>query len=370
MNWKIVSIVLSLAFILEACQQPKHSQTEEADQSYHEKNDTNTEKNDTNTEKNDTNTEKKDCFPSSTVYVSTLVGSPAAQGYEDGILKNAKLNHPTHIFAKNEIIYFSESANESIRFIKNGQVFTFTTKNKTKTQFPYFFKNLIDPLMFSINDDVTVVANKSNIQFLKNSNLEVRDNFSFQEEEHFISSIVSKKDDFFYMITGDNRYSRYIKNKTTITKHSEQKVYAVIETTFSTDMAFDSLGNLYILDSIERKIYKIDKDSRKVSVFVGNGARLAREGPIEHLSLIRPMKIAFDHNDDLYILEELGTIRKTYNGNYIKTLFENETIGHADGKSGEAKFFEPSGISIHDCVIYISDTRNNAIRQIKSTEVR
>lgn len=41
MKWKIVSIVLSLAFMLVACHSSKISQNEHAEQFYHEKNETN-----------------------------------------------------------------------------------------------------------------------------------------------------------------------------------------------------------------------------------------------------------------------------------------------------------------------------------------
>ena len=177
---------------------------------------------------------------------------------------------------------------------------------------------------------------------------------------------------------------------------------------------------LYIAMAGFHQIWKLDLDSRALSVHAGNGRERIVDGPLAHAELAQPSGITSD-GESLYFadsetssirqasIDPLGTvdtlagldlftfgdvdgvgddirlqhpigidvylgdllIADTYNNKIKKmcpetracaTVFGSGEPGLADGRGDEVRFHEPAGVSVHSAKAYVADTNNHAIR--------
>lgn len=135
----------------------------------------------------------------------------------------------------------------------------------------------------------------------------------------------------------------------------------------------DENGNLYVADSLNHCIRKIDKKGN-ASLYAG-GTKGYSDGKRLTAKFDTPMGIYYD-SKRLYITdsqnqrirmidlktEEVTTIA----GN--ASYYEESTLyagGFLDGKVEQARFDTPTGIVVKNHCIYIADTGNSAIRKIK-----
>jgi sugar lactone lactonase YvrE len=159
---------------------------------------------------------------------------------------------------------------------------------------------------------------------------------------------------------------------------------------------FDSSGNLYIADSGNNVIRKVDATSGVITTVAGNGFGAGSEnvgnassggysgdgGPATSAELYYPLDVAFDRSDNLYIADAgNNVIRKvdaqtgiisTFAGNGTNpTTSSGNAWGIAGGYSGDgglataAQLSWPSGIAFDQTGhLYIADTGNNVIRKV------
>jgi sugar lactone lactonase YvrE len=148
-------------------------------------------------------------------------------------------------------------------------------------------------------------------------------------------------------------------------------------------LAFDRDGNLYVSDSLNNRIRRIDHNGT-ISTVAGSGT-LPNDpggfsgdgGPAVAAQLRDPTLIAFDPDGNLYIDDEFNNrIRKVDGHGIITTVAGNGTAGFAgDGgqamaaelglKTGVQNNFETSGIAIDaQGQLYIADSNNNRIRKV------
>ena len=128
-----------------------------------------------------------------------------------------------------------------------------------------------------------------------------------------------------------------------------------------TDIAIDSNNNIYICDSGNNSIRKINVATGVVSTFIDSSA-----------GLNRPNAIVFDKSDNLYISDTLNHSIKVANTKGNLSLFAgiDGEYGLKDGKFDEALFFEPCGLTIDSLgVVYVADSANHAIRKIENGNV-
>lgn len=145
-----------------------------------------------------------------------------------------------------------------------------------------------------------------------------------------------------------------------------------------TTLRFDKDGNLYLSDSYNNVIRKIDKAGR-ISNFAGNGHGAGSlttgfysgdGGPTTSAELTWPTDIAFDVSGNAYIVDGgNNVIRKVNNSGIITTIAGNGIAEHTgDGDSAtKAGLNGPYGIAIDvKGNIYISEVNSRTIRRIDS----
>ncbi len=144
-----------------------------------------------------------------------------------------------------------------------------------------------------------------------------------------------------------------------------------------TGLALDSTGNLYISDSDNNRIRKVSPGGI-ISTIAGNGDRGygGDDAIATEAQLCRPVGLALNSVNNLYIADSCNNrIRKLTDGT-ITTVAgtggvgfseddENNTTGENDAVN--ATLNQPMAVAIDSAgVIYIADTANQRIREIKT----
>ncbi len=140
-----------------------------------------------------------------------------------------------------------------------------------------------------------------------------------------------------------------------------------------TGIAFDAAGNLYIADTRNYRIRKVDALTRVVSTFAGDGDggytdELGDNGPAAAAHIV-PLGIAIDKNDNMFVADGGNNrIRRIDASTRVITTVagngSNEYSGD-DGPATAAGLNAPNAITIDAAGnIFITDTGNFRIRKI------
>ncbi|MGH9000159.1 MAG: NHL repeat-containing protein [Acidimicrobiia bacterium] len=134
-------------------------------------------------------------------------------------------------------------------------------------------------------------------------------------------------------------------------------------------LGFDGAGNAYVADSLNQRIRKVDKEGT-ITTVAGNGtAGFAGDGgPATEASLNTPHGVAADAGGNLYISDSANhRIRKVDAEGIISTIAGNGTPGATgeEGPAAEALIKNPKSI-IFDGKdsLYFADSGNNRICRI------
>lgn len=130
-------------------------------------------------------------------------------------------------------------------------------------------------------------------------------------------------------------------------------------------------GAVYFTDWERNMIRKISPDG-KVSIIAGGTDPGAKDGKSLSASFYLPQGIAIDERGNLYIADTYNNmIRKMDANGMITTLAGKPAIkgkhnsGHKDGKGPAASFNHPCGIAVDKKgIVYVADVGNNKIRKI------
>lgn len=133
-------------------------------------------------------------------------------------------------------------------------------------------------------------------------------------------------------------------------------------------VALDAAGNLYISDSGNNVIRKIDT-SGNISTVVGDGSGNSGAsgdgGPATSALLNGPKGLALDASGYLYIADNLNCkIRVVEPNGIITTVAGNGLFGRSGdgGSSLSAELDRPSAVALYGGMVYIADNGNNIIR--------
>jgi len=139
---------------------------------------------------------------------------------------------------------------------------------------------------------------------------------------------------------------------------------------FPAGAAVDSAGNLYIADSANHRIRKVDAGNATITTVAGNGTMgFGGDGAAATAaSLSFPAAIAVDAAGNLYIADTGNSrIRKVTPAGTISTIAGNGTLGSAgDGAAATAASLHyPGGVAVDtNGNVYIADTYNHRVRVV------
>jgi len=137
-------------------------------------------------------------------------------------------------------------------------------------------------------------------------------------------------------------------------------------------VAVDSAGNLYIADTYNYRIRKVD-DSGIITTVAGNGSYgfSGDGGPATEAQLRNPEGIAVDSAGNLYIVDDWNSsIRKVDTGGIITTVAGDGSYGFSGdgGPATEAQLYLPWAMAVDSAGnLYIADTRNQRIRKVDAS---
>jgi sugar lactone lactonase YvrE len=135
-------------------------------------------------------------------------------------------------------------------------------------------------------------------------------------------------------------------------------------------VAVDQWGNLYVADTENHRIRKIDPGGA-VTTLAGSASPGLADGLGTAASFRFPSNIAVDRNGNLYVTDtESHSIRKITPTGQVSTLAGSTTPGSADGVGTAASFDGPYGVAVDaNANVYVADLNNNRIRKITPTGV-
>ena len=137
--------------------------------------------------------------------------------------------------------------------------------------------------------------------------------------------------------------------------------------TFPGGIAADGLGNLFVADSSNRTIRKIDTHGTVTTIAGQAGAYGSADGPGSTARFNYPVGIAADGLGNLFVADSgNNTIRKIDTQGTVTTIAgQAGVIGSADGPGSAARFNDPNGIAADGLGnLFVADSYNSTIRKI------
>ena len=124
---------------------------------------------------------------------------------------------------------------------------------------------------------------------------------------------------------------------------------------------------LFVTDTGNNRVRRIDLVNRRVSTFAGGGSGDVLDGPGGQARLFQPIGIALDSNGVFYVTELVASdIRRIDPAGNVTTLAGGGSQKLRDGLGLDARFNMPRGLAIdtQHGVLYIADYENFVIRRI------
>ena len=130
-------------------------------------------------------------------------------------------------------------------------------------------------------------------------------------------------------------------------------------------LTVDSSGRVYVADTFNHRIRAIDP-SGMVTTIAGTGSVGSTDGTGTIASFRFPSGLALDAAGDLYVADSANnTVRKIMPNGLTTTVAGNGSFGSVDGMGTAAGFQYPIGVSIDSLGnVYVADEGGNKIRKI------
>jgi len=138
-----------------------------------------------------------------------------------------------------------------------------------------------------------------------------------------------------------------------------------------TAVAADRSGNIYIADKLNHRIRRCSP-SGQVTTLAGNGLPGATDGPAATASFYEPSGIACDTLGNVYVCDTRNyKIRKIDSFGQVTTLAGIGVFGVTDGPAAFARFGFPVGIAVTQDgnTIMVSDYNTHTIRRLRNDTV-
>ena len=139
-------------------------------------------------------------------------------------------------------------------------------------------------------------------------------------------------------------------------------------------VAVDGTGNVYIADIWNHSIRRVDAFTGTISAFAGTGVPgySGEDGPVDEAQLSEPEAVAVDGAGNVYIADSGNQrIRRVYaTTGTISTIAGTgeDSYGGDSGPATQAHLRHPRGVAVDGAGnVYISDSENNRIRKVDTT---
>jgi sugar lactone lactonase YvrE len=136
-------------------------------------------------------------------------------------------------------------------------------------------------------------------------------------------------------------------------------------------LTLDDAGNLYVSDSANHRIRKVDFEANEISTIAGSGepAFSGDGGPATEATLDNPRALAFGPDGRLYVADENNHRIRAIDleSGIIVTVAGNGEDGFSGdgGPATEATLDRPSGLAFDSTgALYIVDSYNSRIRRV------
>jgi sugar lactone lactonase YvrE len=139
---------------------------------------------------------------------------------------------------------------------------------------------------------------------------------------------------------------------------------------FPTAVAVDAQGHLYIADTMNHRVRRVDAQTGVITTIAGTGqARFSGDGgPADRAALNEPAALAVDAQGQLYIADQSNNRVRAVDlkTGMIRTVAgTGSAVYDGDGKPAtEASLAGPSGLAVAAGTLYIADTFNGRIRAV------
>ena len=149
---------------------------------------------------------------------------------------------------------------------------------------------------------------------------------------------------------------------------STDAIGAAASFNYSSGVAVDTTGNVYVADSYNNKIRKIT-GAGEVTTLAGSGIAGSADGLGIAASFNNPTGVAVDGNGNVYVADSYNNkIRKITASGDVTTLAGSGEPGTANGTGTAARFNGPSGVAVDQSgTLYVADTDNQKIRKITAS---
>lgn len=141
-----------------------------------------------------------------------------------------------------------------------------------------------------------------------------------------------------------------------------------------TRLEADIDGNLYVTDTGNSTIRQVSASGAVTTLAGAAGECGSADGNAGNARFCKPQGITLDRNGNLYVADTANhTIRRIDRSNNVTTIAGAAgACGSADGRGAQARFCEPQDIKVDDDgYLYVADTANSTIREISpSGDVR
>lgn len=139
---------------------------------------------------------------------------------------------------------------------------------------------------------------------------------------------------------------------------------------FPTAVAVDAQGHIYIADTMNHRVRRVDADTGTITTLAGTGQpRFSGDGgPAHQAALNEPAALALDGTGRLFIADQSNNRIRVVDltTGVIATLAGTGTAAY-DGDGGpaaSASLAGPSGLAVHEGLLYVADTFNERIRAV------